>query len=138
MLCEGLQWPDAIFGAGSNPWSRDMKRLAVAAVAGLAATLTLVPVTTMPAERKDIHAEVIEWVFAPCMDVAAAIGVDGLDEESIDLGIGRRHVAMLMLAERDSAIRELTDKMKPNATWEERSAAYPALLRLCLAQFSKQ
>ena len=35
MLCEGLQWPDAIFGAGSNPRSRDMRRLTVVAAAGL-------------------------------------------------------------------------------------------------------
>ena len=27
MLCEGLQWPDATFGAGSNPRSRDMQPL---------------------------------------------------------------------------------------------------------------
>ena len=34
MLCEGLQWPDAIFGAGSNPWSSEMKGL-IAVVAGV-------------------------------------------------------------------------------------------------------
>ena len=42
MLCEGLQWPDAIYGAGSNPRSRAMRRIIAALVAGLIASGTVV------------------------------------------------------------------------------------------------
>ena len=40
MLCEGLQWPDATFGAGSNPEGEHPMRTVHAAL--LAATLALV------------------------------------------------------------------------------------------------
>ena len=51
------------------------------------------------------------------------------------MGIKRAHIAMLMLASRDSAIREVSDLMKSGTSWEERRAVYPVLLRQCLAQF---
>ena len=113
-------------------------RILSAALMSATLALAFLPVMSAPAADDDLHAEVLEWVFAPCMEVAAAVDVDGLDQESVDLGIGRRHIAQLMLASRDSAIRELTGKMNANAAWEERRAANPALLRMCLAQFSKR
>ena len=102
----------------------------------LAATLLAAPVAL--AQEQDNHAELIEWVFAPCMEVAAALDVGDLDSESRELGIERQHISQLMLASRDAAIREVSAEMKADATWEERRAAYPALLRLCLAQFIRE
>ena len=89
-----------------------------------------------PARAADYHAEIIEWVFEPCMEVAAALDVDGMDQESRDLGIKREHIAELMLASRDSAIRDMTSNMNPGTAWEDRRATYPALLRMCIAQFT--
>lgn len=101
--------------------------------AGLAATAF----ASAPTLADDPHAELIEWVFAPCMEVAAALDVGDLEQDQRDLGIKREHIALLMLASRDSAIREVSGKMKAGSTWEERRAAYPVLFRHCLAQFSK-
>ena len=108
-------------------------RIPYVAITIVTLTLGCAPIQ---AQDRDIHAEVVEWVFEPCMEVAAAIDIDELDKETIDLGIRREHIAQLMLASRDAAIRELTDKMKANVTWEERRAAYPPLLRFCLGQFT--
>ena len=60
-----------------------------------------------------------------------------MEKDQIDLGIKRGHIAQLMLASRDAAIREVSGKMKAGSSWEERRAAYPVLLRHCLAQFTK-
>lgn len=99
----------------------------------LAAVLVAAPVSL--AQADDNHAELIEWVFAPCMEVAAALDVGELEQDQLDLGIKREHIAELMLASRDAAIRKVSGKMKAGATWEVRRAAYPVLLRHCLAQF---
>ena len=60
MLCEGLQWPDAIFGVGSNPRSRDMKPLPWTTV------LVLLCVTPT------LAAEVPSW----CATIGAEIAVN--------------------------------------------------------------
>ena len=49
------------------------------------------------------------------------------------MGVNRDHLVTLMVASRESAIQDIADKMKKGATWEERSAAYPAMLRLCIS-----
>ena len=38
-----------------------------------------------------------------------------------------------MVASRDASTRDLSKKMKRGATWSDRSAAYPIMLKLCLA-----
>ena len=102
----------------------------------LAAALLIAPVAL--AQEQDNHAELIEWVFAPCMEVAAALDVGDLDAERLGLGISRKHIAEIMLASRDAAIRDVSGKMKADATWEDRRALYPTLLKLCLAQFIQE
>ena len=70
--------------------------------------------------------------------VAAALEVNKYDRETIDSGVKRTHIAQVMLGSRDAAIREVVAKMKPDASWESRRAAYPVMLKLCIAQFEKQ
>lgn len=89
-------------------------------------------VATPQAQENDFHAEILQWVVEPCMSVAAAIGVKDLEADQLELGIGRKHVEAIMVTSRDTAAREMAGNMDPNATWETRRAAYPALLRLCL------
>ena len=84
------------------------------------------------AQTADYHEELIEWVIAPCMEVAAALGVKEYKAESIEMGIKRAHIAKLMVASRDASTRKLAAKMKASATWEARRAAYPIMLKLCL------
>ena len=89
-------------------------------------------------ERADIYyAELKEWVFKPCLEVVVAVQVvDTFDQEAIDLGMTRSHVSILMLAERDSAIRDIAESFASeevrSRTWEERAVLYPILLRSCL------
>ena len=86
------------------------------------------------------YAELVEWAFEPCMAVGAAIDVPSLDQESVDLGIEREHVAALMLASRESAIRELSETLasgSKNPGWETRRGFYPSILRMCLQSFLK-
>ena len=85
----------------------------------------------------DQVSELNEWVFEPCMEVAAAFAVGDYDQESRDLGIGRKHIAALMLESRQHAIEEVSAKMKAGASWDDRKAVYPVLLKLCLAEFMK-
>lgn len=101
-----------------------MRRLIAALCAGA--------LTMGTAGANDFHAEVMEWVVEPCMEVAAAYGVKSFDEETIALGMKRGHVAKVMAASRDVAARDLSSQMSPTSTWEERRAAYPFMLKLCL------
>lgn len=71
------------------------------------------------------------------MEVAAALDVKSYDRETIDSGVKRTHIAQVMLGSRDAAIREVVAKMKPGTSWEARRAAYPVMLKLCIAQFEK-
>ena len=71
------------------------------------------------------------------MEVAAALGVKTYDYDQVEMGIKRTHIAQLMTASRDSAARDLSAKMKANATWEDRRAAYPIMLEICLTQVKK-
>ena len=96
------------------------------------AAAALFGATGAPANAVDYHAEITEWVMGPCMEVAAALGVGQIDEESIKLGIRRAHLAKLAVAERDKAIREVAQKMNADATWGQRRAAYPVLLKVCI------
>ena len=85
-------------------------------------------------QAQDIHAEIKEWVIERCMEVAAARGVGTMDQESVDLGIGRKHIAELMVASREAGIAEIAVSMSTGLSWEERRDAYPIMLWLCLAQ----
>ena len=90
---------------------------------------------SMPAARgADPHAEIMEWVIEPCMEVAAALDVTSYEADQIEMGIKREHIAELMTASRDAATRDVASKMKAGTTWEARRAAYPVMLRLCLQQ----
>lgn len=100
-----------------------MKKLTVAALAAF---------LPFSASAADFHAEVIEWAIEPCMTVRAALDAQDLDQESIDMGIKLKHVVMLMVAEKDSAARDLVAKMDPDTPWKKRAGAYAATLKLCL------
>lgn len=80
------------------------------------------------------HAELVQWVFEPCMELASALDVESYDQETTDMGIKRTDIATLMVASRDGPIRDLANGMSPDAPWEDRAAAYPAMLRLCVGQ----
>ncbi len=103
-------------------------------IAALAATLAF----STAAPATDIHDEIVEWVFEPCMEVAAALDVKSMKEEDVKLGVKREHIAQLMLASRDNAIRDVVAKMKAGTTWNERRAAYPTILQLCLSKFTDE
>ena len=90
---------------------------------------------TSAAHSNDIKAELVEWVVDPCMQIAAALAVEEYDKEAINMGIKRKHIAEIMLASRESYIRDILSKMNKNTTWETRSAAYPVMLKLCVMGF---
>ena len=98
------------------------------------AFIGLIGTSAVSAQDSALHEELVEWVFEPCMEVAAALDVESMDRESVDLGIKREHIAELMLASRDAAIQDLARTMKAGETWEERRAAYPVMLRVCISQ----
>ena len=81
------------------------------------------------------YAELVDWVYYPCMQIATAADVEDLTEEQLQMGIKREHVAALMLASREAAIRDIAEKMSDDATWKDRSAAYRVMLDICLGQF---
>ena len=133
MLCVGLQWPDATFGAGSNPGSRAM-RIAI----GTALVAVLLASSGSYAEEQGIRADLIEWVFEPCMDVAAALEVGGLEESTRDSALGRKVLTQFLLVSRDASIREMSANLeaeiKPDAKWQDLRVIYASMLRICLAQ----
>ena len=81
-----------------------------------AAPLALACTLGAPAYGADPHAEVMEWVIEPCMEVSAALGVKSYEEDQIESGIKRAHIAQVMAASRDSAARDVASKMKATAT----------------------
>ena len=98
--------------------------------AALAAAIAL-----SAAQAADPHAEIMEWVIEPCMEVAAALDVKKYDWKTIETGVKREHIAEVMAASRDATTREtISAKMKAGASWEDRRAAYPVMLRICLQQ----
>ena len=90
------------------------------------------------AAEPDLVAETTEWVFEPCMEVAAALDVKTYDREAIDTGVKRTHIAQVMLASREAAIQQVVSKMRAGTSWEARRAAYPTMLKLCIAQFENK
>ena len=81
------------------------------------------------------YAELIDWVYYPCMQVATAVGVEDLTDEQFQMGITRAQAATLMLASREAAIRNLAEKMSDGAPWKERRAVYRVMLDICMGQF---
>ena len=81
---------------------------------------------------KDFHAEFIEWVYEPCMNVAAALTVHELDKEYLNAGIKRELLAKVLLNEKEPALQKLVKKANANSRWEDRRQAYPTMLRMCL------
>ena len=51
------------------------------------------------------YQELIEWVFQPCMEMATALEVKNMDQETRDIGLTRAMVAKVMLAGREDRIR---------------------------------
>ena len=82
------------------------------------------PAPVAIAQKADFHAEILEWVIEPCMEVAAALDVKKYDQETIEAGVKRTHIAKLMVASRDAATRQLSGKMKAASPWENRQAVY--------------
>ena len=109
-------------------------------VAAVAAILLATPATAQAQAVEDYHAELKEWVYGPCMEVGAALAVGTLDQESRELGIKRRDIALLMLSSRDQAILDFAKTLasgKKRPSWEMRRDFYPPLLRLCIEQQQK-
>lgn len=91
-----------------------------------------------PAQAADYKAEITQWVIEPCMEVAAALDVKKYKAETVEMGVKRTHIAKLMVASREAAISQLAGKMKASATWEDRRAVYPMMLKVCLQQFTSR
>ena len=53
------------------------------------------------------------------------------------MGIKRKDTAALMAVTRESSARDLAGKMKADATWKDRSAAYPIMLKVCIGSLPK-
>ena len=100
-----------------------MKKLAAAA---------LVAILPYSANASDFHAEIMEWVIEPCMEVAAALDVKTYRREQLDMGIKREQIAQLLAADRSDGAQNLADSMNADAPWENRSAAYVVMLKLCV------
>lgn len=103
----------------------------------LAAATVALACNSASAAEPDLVAEATEWVFEPCMEVAAALDVKTYDRDTIDSGIKRTHIAQVMLASREAAIQQVVSKMRAGTSWEARRAAYPTMLKLCISQFEK-
>ena len=88
-------------------------------------------------QETDFYAEVMEWVVEPCMEVAVALDVKVIRKDQLDLGFKRTDIAKVMAASRDAAARNLAGQMKADATWEDRRAAYPLMLQICLQSLSE-
>lgn len=89
----------------------------------------------------DYYSELVEWAFVPCMAVGSAADLNAVDQEARDLGVKREHIAELMLASRETGIRELADKFASgtgNPDWAQRRGIYLSVLRLCLEPFLDQ
>ena len=104
-------------------------RIAYAALSVV--SLTFASICTAQSPTPDYRAELLEWVFVPCMNVTAALQVNMVEEEHLDSGLRRKHLAQALLDERESALQQFVKKGKP-ASWEDRRKAYPVLLRMCL------
>lgn len=105
-----------------------MKRLIMALIVGT------VIASSGNARGEDYTAEVREWIVEPCMHVMAALGLKDIERETLDMGVNRDHIVAMMVTSRDQVTKNMASKMKKGTTWEERSAVYPAMLRLCLSQ----
>ena len=103
----------------------------------MAAAAMLWPALAFADKADNYYAELVEWVYAPCMEVGAAAQVGSLDQEKKDLGVKRSQVARVMLASREKAIRELAETLasgKKNPTWEQRRHFYAPFLEMCVRQ----
>ena len=90
----------------------------------------MVMIVGAPAQGADYRDEVREWVVYPCL--RAKVALEGIDQESIDLGITPGQIVAVMVAEREQAIKDLAKGIKADTTWKARHTGYAALLRMCL------
>ena len=109
-----------------------MKAICIGAAALIACA------TVSQAQAATFTDEIVEWVIEPCMEVAAALDVARYDKETIDAGVKRTHIADVMVASREAATEQMAGQIKAGASWEARRAAYPLLLKLCIAQFTDE
>ena len=66
------------------------------------AALALARIGTAQAQSvEDYYAELKEWVYGPCMEVASTLTIGSLDKDSREQGVKREHVAQFMLTSRD-------------------------------------
>ena len=100
--------------------------------AATAASLMFVSTTLAESPSQTSRAELIEWVFGPCTNVAAALQVGLVEQEYLDAGLRRTHLAQVLLDEKQAALEKFVAKAKADVAWEDRRKAYPILLRMCL------
>ena len=99
-----------------------------------AAAAAILFVSGSAAQEPDYYDEISEWVFEPCMEVAAAFVVDHISAENRDLGTSRKLLAeSLMLKQRGKMEEAVAIFLQGGAErWEDRRQMYPSMLRICL------
>ncbi|MCY4624735.1 MAG: hypothetical protein OXC99_07030 [Chloroflexi bacterium] len=60
-------------------------------IAGIVASLVTIG-TAQAQSVDDYYAELKDWVYGPCMEVSAALGIRGLDRAAREQGVKRQHV----------------------------------------------
>ena len=88
------------------------------------------------AQEPDYHEELTEWVFEPCMEVAAAFVVEHISTENRGLGANRKSLAEGMMVSQRKRMKEVVDSLMQTGAglenWEDRREMYPSMLRICL------
>ena len=105
-------------------------------VAGILTSLVIIG-TAQAQSVDDYYAELKEWVYGPCMEVAAALRIGKLSKGSREQGAGREGVALYMLTTDDQDIREAAKTLASGIgrpDWDVRKNIYPSLMRLCIKQ----
>ena len=99
---------------------------------------SLVTIGTAQAQSvDDYYAELKEWVYGPCIEVGAALGVRGLDRAAREQGVKRQHVARFKLTRLEQDIRAAAETLasgKGSPDWEARRDSYPSPLISCIKE----
>ena len=84
--------------------------------------------------------ELMQWVFEPCSEVAAALSVTAIDGSTmrnmieIDNSKGlRKGTAQYIASRKEAVARDMAAKFGKRAqSWERRREGYPVLLKWCI------
>ena len=109
----------------------------------LLATALLWPASAY-ADSFEVHyTEIKQWVVEPCAEVGAALAVrvvsqqdlDALPSKDAERGM-RKLTAFALVQKQENTIRTMAAQMNASSTWEDRRAAYPLLLQMCVEKIS--